>query len=297
MINSIEEYLQLLKKELSGCDKAAVQDALFDAEEHLRFALESELAGSADNTPEKVLPRIFEEFGSPEEVAAAYKEMEHYTRPALSKGKQEPDRNFVGRFFGVFADPRAWGALLFCFISFITGVIYFSWTITGISTSLGFSILIFGVPFAGLFLLSIRGLALLEGRIVEGLLGVRMPRRPIFVNKNLKLLEKIKYLVTSKDTWLNILYMILQFPLGTLYFCLFITLLATSLGLMAAPFLQLVWHLPIIQLGSEVYILSIWQLAAFFIVGVLLFPATLHLAKLVGKLHGKLAKFLLVSEL
>ena len=252
--------------------------------------------GAEENTPEKVLPRILAEYGSPEEVAAAYKEMEYYTRPALAKTKKETNSNFLARFFGVFADPRAWGALLFCFFSFITGVIYFSWAITGISASLGFSILIFGVPFAGLFLLSIRGMALLEGRIVEALLGVRMPRRPIFVDKNLKPLEKIKYLVTDKYTWLNILYMILQFPLGTLYFCLFITLLATSLALIAAPVVQLGFHLPIIQLGSGVYILSIWQLALFFIGGVLLFPASLHLAKFAGKLHGKLAKALLVSE-
>ena len=296
MINTIEEYLQILKKELSGSDKAVIQDALFDAEEHLRFALDSKLSDSAENTPEQVLPRIIEEFGSPDEVAAAYKEVEFYTQPALAKSKEETKSNFVVRFFGVFADPRAWAALLFCFFSFITGVIYFCWTITGISVSLGFSILIFGIPFLALFLLSIRGIALLEGRIVEALLGVRMPRRSIFVDKNLSLLGKIKYLITDKDTWLNILYMILQFPLGTLYFCVFVTLLTTSLALLAAPVLQLGFNLPIIHLSSGVYFLSIWQLALLFLGGVLLLPTSLHLAKAIGRFHGKLARTLLVSK-
>jgi uncharacterized membrane protein len=35
MIKSVDEYLQLLKKELEGCDAALIQDALSDAEEHL----------------------------------------------------------------------------------------------------------------------------------------------------------------------------------------------------------------------------------------------------------------------
>ena len=41
MINSIEEYLNLLKIKLAGSDRATIQDALADAEEHLRAALES----------------------------------------------------------------------------------------------------------------------------------------------------------------------------------------------------------------------------------------------------------------
>jgi uncharacterized membrane protein len=39
MINSVEEYLSELKKELAGSDRATVQDALSDAEEYLRTAM------------------------------------------------------------------------------------------------------------------------------------------------------------------------------------------------------------------------------------------------------------------
>ena len=39
MIKSIEEYLDALKAELKDSDAATVQDALADAEEHLRAAL------------------------------------------------------------------------------------------------------------------------------------------------------------------------------------------------------------------------------------------------------------------
>ena len=39
MIKSVEEYLDQLKNELNGSDAATIQDALSDAEEHLRAAL------------------------------------------------------------------------------------------------------------------------------------------------------------------------------------------------------------------------------------------------------------------
>jgi hypothetical protein len=53
----------------------------------------------------------------------------------------------------------------------------------GIAISISFSLFIFGLPIAIFFLYSVRGFALLEGRIVEALLGVRMPRRPLFYPK------------------------------------------------------------------------------------------------------------------
>ena len=41
MENSIDGYLRQLKEELKNCDRATVQDALSDAEEYLRNALEN----------------------------------------------------------------------------------------------------------------------------------------------------------------------------------------------------------------------------------------------------------------
>ena len=39
MTKSIDEYLDQLKEEMKGGDSATIQDALSDAEEHLRAAL------------------------------------------------------------------------------------------------------------------------------------------------------------------------------------------------------------------------------------------------------------------
>jgi hypothetical protein len=145
MINSIEQYLSELKKELSGSDRATVQDALSDAEEYLRNAFNSAANGSK-SAPAEVLKPIIEKYGSPTEVAAAYKEIESRTpptytppapkavepRPAAVAVSAVPDtRNVIARFFGVYADPKAWASLLYLLFSLATGIIYFSWASHG----------------------------------------------------------------------------------------------------------------------------------------------------------------------
>lgn len=79
MINSIEEYLDLLRKELQGCDPVIIADAISATEEHLRMAL------TADTDLESVIAK----YGSPEEVAAGYKDLEE--RPSARSQPERPD--------------------------------------------------------------------------------------------------------------------------------------------------------------------------------------------------------------
>ena len=72
MIKSVEEYLDTLKEELKGSDAATIQDALADAEEHLRAAL-SNLRDRQPEVPEDAaLNQVIEQYGSPEETAASF---------------------------------------------------------------------------------------------------------------------------------------------------------------------------------------------------------------------------------
>jgi len=305
MINSIEQYLSSLKKNLSGCDRATIQDALSDAEEYLRTALSSAMANDAAISEADALAQIIERYGIPEEVATAYREIEHRITPALDQPgypdeleeahKEKTNRPLVSRFFGVFADSRVWGAFLYLLFSLATGIIYFTWVVTGISLSAGLLVLIIGLPFTGLFILSIRGISLVEGRIVEALLGIRMPRRPLFHRRNIGLWSRFKSLVLDKHTWLSVVYMILQLPLGTIYFSVFITLIALSLSGIAIPILQLGFDIPV-NINGGSYYLAGWMLTLAVVAGILLATLTMHLAKYVGQMHGALAKTLLVRS-
>jgi hypothetical protein len=294
MFNTIEEYLDALKDEMKDADPALVQDALADAREHLSTAL-AEVRETSPKTKEAdALKKVIEEYGAPEETASAYKEVERRTSPDL-KQTMKPS-SAMGRFFGVYADPYAWGALLYMLIAFVTGIFYFTWAVTGVSISISFLIFIFGFPLALLFLLSVRGLALLEGRLVEALLGIRMPRRPLFSHQDMKWFDRLKVLLTDKATWLMLVYMLLQFVLGTVYFILIVTVLSFSLSFIAIPVLQEYFHQGAIYNNGVRYFFPTWSYPLLVLGGFLLWTIFMNIARGVGQLHGKMAKWLLVSE-
>ena len=296
MIKTIEEYLEQLKTEMQGNDVATIQDALADAEEHLRAALANVREKQPNLAEEAALSQIIEQYGLPSETASAYAEVERRTVPQLARANPAPQSSVSG-FFGVYTDPRAWGSLLYMLIAFVTGVFYFSWAVTGLATSISLALFIFGLPFALLFFISVRGLALLEGRLVEALLGVRMPRRPLFTQQNLKWLDRLKELAMDRHTWFSILYMFIQFVLGTIYFVVFVTILSFSLSFIAIPFLQEIVGLAPVAITDEIrYSFPTWSYPLLILGGILLWTVFMNLARGIGQLHGRMAKSMLVTE-
>ena len=296
MLTNIEAYIENLRRALAGSDPALVQDALSDAEEHLRTALDQVRREQPELSEAEAVARIIGEYGSPGEIADAYRDHETRSVLPLAPAPKVEGKSLAARFFGVFVDPRAYAALFYMLFSLITGIIYFTWAVTGLSLSVGFAILIFGLPFFAVFLLSIRGIALVEGRIIEALLGIRMPRRPVFSKKHLGLVARFKALVTDKRSWTPIVYMLLMMPLGTLYFSVFVTLIAFGLSGVAYPVLSFYFDLPMVSTDYFAYYPPDWLIPLFVLVGVLWIILTMHLSKAVGRAHGRLAKALLVSE-
>jgi hypothetical protein len=324
MINSIEEYLKELKKEMAGSDRATVQDALSDAEEYLRTAMDSAANDIAHKSTVEALVSIIERYGQPAEVAAAYKEIEKRTPPAFGRRVLDevkpvtqaaaaaapaafvppapvatapaPDnRNIFAKFFGVFGEARMWGSFFYLMLSMFFGIAYFTWAMTGFWTSFGLIFcLLIGVPLMFLFLLSIRGIGLLEGRLVEALLGVRMPRRPVFSRKDIGFWQKIKNVLADRYTWTSFVYMLLQMFLGIVYFSVFVTLISVSLWLVCWPVIGLSLDIPAFISGNYGYYMPAWLLLFSMVGGVLLLTATMHLVKLAGKIHGEWAKLMLV---
>lgn len=294
MIKSIEEYLEQLKSEMQGSDSATVQDALADAEEHLRAALANLLEKQPDLKEAEALDQIIDPYGSPSETASAYAEVERRILPTFQPAIKS--HSILSRFLGVYADSRTWGAILFMIVTFMMGIVCFTWVVTGFSLSAVFSLFIFGMPFALLFLLSIRGLALLEGRLVESFLGVRMPRRKLFEAQRLKWFDRLKALAADKRTWLALLYLLLQLPLGVLYISVILTLFFFSIGSIMVPIVQWAFGFPTYQINGVGYYLPVWQLLFIQLIGFIVLTLSLHLSRGIGQLHGRMAKSMLVTE-
>jgi len=317
---TIPEYLAQLRAALYDADPAMVQDALYDAEEYLR----SELAAQPGRSEAEVIADVASSYGAPEEVADIYRETEITVNRALrtpsagaaplrravvaagtaggaaaaSIGTPPPatpkPRSALARFFGVALEARTYGALFYMLLSLATGTFFFTWVVTGLSLSLGLMVLIIGIPITVLFFGSVRGLSLLEGRLVEALLGERMPRRPTYSDRSRSWLQRVGDMFTDGRTWLTLLYFVLMLPLGIVYFTIAVTLLSISLTFIWAPVAALfTGEIPGIYIEGE-QMLSMWATPLLAVAGVLLLFATLHLARGIGHLHGMMAKHLLV---
>jgi len=332
MPRSIDDYLAQLRRALEGADPAMVQDALSDAEEHLR----AECAARPGESEESVLRAIAGSYGSPEDVAAAYRETERTVQAALSPTRRPalgaattgaatgaaaasaaaagataaaaariaPQQSLLRRFFSAWSDSRSWTSLFFMLTTLVTGMFYFTVVVTGVSLSLGLAVLIIGFPFFIAFLSFTRVLALVEGRLIEGLTGERMPRRATPPAPG-GWLARIGALLRDLRTWTTLVYQLLMLPLGIAYFTVAITVSALGLGLLGGSIVGLLqalgfevvdgWQTNVGSVpltGLEALGVAVGSL----IVGALLLTALLHLARLVGRFHGRLAKQLLVAR-
>ena len=90
--------------------------------------------------------------------------------------------------------------------------------------------------------------------------------------------------------------MLLMLPLGTLYFSLFVTLLALALSFISMPLITVIFNIPMIQFGSYRYFLPQEMFIPAVLLGLLILTLTMHAAKGLGFLQGKLAKKLLVMK-
>ena len=291
--NTVAAYLAELRRALKGAPAGLISDALADCEDHLN----NEIAQNPELNETQILASVVETYGTPEEIAEEYRDMETTISTPFPKSETPDERRFG--FFNVVSDPRTYGALLYMLLSLATGIFYFTWVVTGLSLTLGFAILIIGIPFALLFIGSVRVLSYVEGRIVEALLGVRMPRRPPSESAVADgLLNKIKEAFTDVRTWSSLFYMLLMLPLGVTYFVVGVVGLSLSLGTVGGSIYGLLTGESHIQIDDAPYLEHMLHTAPGLIVlaifGTLLFFVVLHIARAIGWVHGKVAEALLV---
>ena len=301
---SIDQYLRQLRSALAGQDPALIQDALYDAEEYLR----AEVAAHPGKSEADVLELISSTYGAPEEVAAAYRDTEAKVKAALKPPTPPPATQTSAwrRFFGVYMDARAYTSLFYLLLTLATGIVYFAFVVTGLSLSVGFAILVIGIPFFLAFIGMARVIALGEGRLLEAMTGERMPRRPVHPGPPAPWLTRIAEMLKDVRTWTTLLYLLVMLPLGVVYFTLSVIGLGFGVRLAIAPLVLLgrdFGWLPggfsaaMIQLGGH-HVATPQSLIGALIcmaLGVLILTLTMHLARGLARGHARFAKALLVE--
>jgi uncharacterized membrane protein len=301
---TIDEYLKQLRSALAGEDAALIQDALYDAEEYLR----AEVASHPARSEADVLELIASTYGAPEEVAAAYRDTEAKVKAALRPPAPPAtvQRSGIRRFFAVFMDVRAYTSLFYMLLTLATGIVYFTFVVTGLALSAGFAILILGIPFFLAFIGIARVIALGEGRLLEATTGERMPRRPVHPGAPVGWLRRIGEMLKDVRTWTTLLYLLLMLPVGIIYFTVAVTALSVGLAFAATPALVVAQRLGLLNQATvlsedlrigDMALAHHSLLSALFlgVLGVLIITLLMHLARGVARGHARLAKALLVE--
>lgn len=310
----VTDYLAELKTALHGAPAALIRDALADAEEFLR----NEIAQSEGKSEAEVLASAIENYGTPTEIAEEYRVMETTITGPFPRSGGSAGKRKLFRGLDVILDPTAYGALLYMMLSLVTGIFYFTWTIVGLSLMPLMLIFVIAIPLAIVFIGSVRVLSLVEGRIVEGLLGVRMPRRlPADAGTGLGFWRRIKDLLTDARTWTSMLYLLLMLPLGSIYFSIVVVLLGLSVVFAADGIYTIAtgehpiftgepgvlhigrWATFTYQFGfipeAQPFFNSVPGHLVMILIGIVMLFVTLNVVKAIGWIHGRIAEALLAK--
>jgi len=201
----------------------------------------------------------------------------------------------------VFLDSRAYTSLFFMLLSLATGIIYFTFAVTGLALSAGLAVLVIGVPFFLLFMALTRVLALAEGRLIEAMTGERMPRRPVHQSSAAGFWSRVGEMLRDRRTWTTLAYLIFMLPLGIVYFVLAVVGFSLSLGLIFAPLADIAGRYGWFGISPDVHVNpawlgSPWALPFMVLAGVVLLTLLMHLARGIGRVHALYAKNLLVAR-
>jgi hypothetical protein len=151
----------------------------------------------------------------------------------MSKAQTPRTQN---RFFGVVARPQTWLNLLYLGLSFPLGLFYFVFLTVCLSVGISLVIIWVGIFILGLTAACWWAFAAFERSLADGLLGTRLAPSPQPWRRAQGTWPRIKAHFTSGATWKDLAFLFLKFPLGVLSFVVVVSLGATSVGLVGAPF-------------------------------------------------------------
>ncbi|MBU7019357.1 MAG: sensor domain-containing protein [Theionarchaea archaeon] len=314
---SVKQYLKSLEKALKGLDPALIADALDDAEEHLELATEEYIKSGKFESSQEALEAAIKEYGLPSDIAEEYMRLEPEKEPIVPK-----KRSLLYQIFGVYVERQTYLNLIYLLLQFPLGLIYFLYIVPAVLVILVLFITLVGIPLGILFLLSIFGLSWFHGRISEAFLGIRMPqkRRKFITGASQERMRNSMKDVTdfgrftSSPTWqktesilkdvrlyTSTAYLFLTFPLGIIYFVVFVALFSSTASLIVPPIdvfqplltelFEGTWaHFGLAQFGTTSYTNT------YPIFGFILLTGTLHLSNMLARLHGRMTKALLVKR-
>ena len=198
---------------------------------------------------------------------------------------------FAGGFLGAILDRQTYINLAYLLLAFPLGIFYFVFLVTGLSLGLGLLIVWIGAIILPAVLIFSRWFGMFERWLSAKMLNLEIPepmRRATAPN----LKTRLKTLMTDSTTWTGIVYLLLKFPLGIVSFVVPVVLLIVSLSLVAEVLLyKMSWIRPPMIGGWKFD--SLPEAAMLGLLGLVLFPISLHVINGLAWFSGRLARLCL----
>ena len=207
----------------------------------------------------------------------------------------------VGRFFRVMVSGQTYLNLIYLGAAFPLGVFYFVFLVSGLSTGISLAIIWVGIPILLLVGVAWWVLASFERFMAINLLKEDIPAIARPSNEGADLWSRFKEYFANPVTWKSLLYLFLKFPLGITTFIILITLVSLTLAFLSMPLTY--EHLQYFQGGISFGPgLAVWQIDSLndallgALIGVMLWPVTLHVTNGLAFVHAKFARLMLGAE-
>jgi len=211
-----------------------------------------------------------------------------------TKSDKNQKSKVITKFFGVAIQGQTYLNLVYLFLAFPLGVFYFILLVTGFSLGFGLLILWVGAIILAGMLVAWWGCALFERQIAISLLHEDIPPMARNIPAGLKTWDLVKSYLANPVTWKSLAYLLVKFPLGIFTFVVLVTLIAVTLGFLAAPVIYRLLSLEIWLVGDMViHIDTLWKAIGCFFVGLVLFFPTLHIFNGLAWISGRFARAML----
>ncbi len=138
-------------------------------------------------------------------------------------------------FFGAPLRGQTYLNMLYLFLAFPLGLIYFIFLVTGLSLGVGLAIVWVGLlVLLGVFAIWY-GMLAFERVMAIGLLREQIPPMAPPAAPESGIWQQFTAALRNPVTWKGLLYLVLKFPLGVLSFIVLVSFLSTGLSLLLAP--------------------------------------------------------------
>ena len=217
---------------------------------------------------------------------------------------QEYPQEKTVSYFAVFRYWRTYSNLLYLFLTFPIGIAFFVYAVTVFSVSVGLIVTFAGIILFYAFLWSLPRIMYAMGFLTETLVGVKMPTKAYKPHFEGSFFQRAIDSLKDKRIVKTFFYFLLPaMPIGIALFTIFVTLLSTSLSLIALPFAYVI---ELARGNYEVWIQYIFNSWAPHWVGILLLilsplvgsfllTVSLHLSNKLAILHGRMVRSILLQ--